>query len=92
MEKFDKEEIAGWFDESVDVLKYCKVLFADYSYGDYEGSARVIYKKYGKLYEVYGSHCSCYGLEGQWEPEETSAESLKFQDRWPFEKFDVEVI
>src|SRR5690606_7447254 len=26
----------------------------------------------GKLYEVHGSHCSCYGFEEQWQPEETT--------------------
>ena len=29
-------------------------------------------KQTGTLYENYGSHCSCFGFEGQWEPEETS--------------------
>lgn len=26
----------------------------------------------GELYEVSGSHCSCYGFEGQWEPSATT--------------------
>ena len=34
-------------------------------------------KKTGKLFENHGSHCSCYGFEGQWKPEETTAEYLK---------------
>jgi hypothetical protein len=29
---------------------------------------------------VNGSHCSCHGLEGQWEPEETSMKAL--EHRW----------
>lgn len=29
------------------------------------------------LYEVSGSHCSCYGFEGQWEPSLTILEYLK---------------
>ena len=37
----------------------------------------------GELYEVHGSHCSCYGFEGQFEPEETSVEYLK-SDRFRF--------
>lgn len=36
----------------------------------------VVFRKEDKLYEVHGSHCSCYGLEGQWSPEETSFEAL----------------
>lgn len=30
-----------------------------------------------KYFGVYGSHCSCYGFEGQFEPEEHSLEYLK---------------
>lgn len=33
----------------------------------------------GKLYEVHGSHCSCYGFEGQFQLEETTVEALKFR-------------
>ena len=31
----------------------------------------------GKLFESHGGHCSCFGFEGQWEPEETTPEYLK---------------
>ncbi len=35
-----------------------------------DSDAFIVYKaKNGKFYEVHGSHCSCYGFEGQWEPE-----------------------
>jgi hypothetical protein len=34
-------------------------------------------KETGKLYENHGSHCSCYGFEDQWAPEETSIEYLQ---------------
>lgn len=37
----------------------------------------------GKLYEVRGSHCSCYGFEGQFEPEEATVEYLK-SDKFNF--------
>lgn len=52
------------------------ILLASYAYEDYCGDAFVLFKRGGKLFEVNGGHCSCYGLEGQWEPEETSIESL----------------
>ncbi len=52
------------------------VILASYEYEDYSGDAFVLFKKDGKLYEVNAGHCSCYGLEGQWEPEETTVESL----------------
>lgn len=54
-----------------------QVIVADYEQGGYEGDAFVLFMRDGKLYEVHGSHCSCYGLEGQWEPEETTVGSLR---------------
>lgn len=53
------------------------VLLASYHTGGYEGDAFVLFKKNGKLFEVHGSHCSCYGLERQWQPEETTVESIR---------------
>lgn len=55
------------------------VLIAYYTYANYSGSAWVLFEQDGKLYEVNGSHCSCYGLEGQWCPEETDLETIKFR-------------
>ncbi len=54
-----------------------ELLFASYGGGSYEGDAFVLFRKDGKLYEVTGSHCSCYGLEGQWAPEATTVEALE---------------
>lgn len=73
-----KEEIINGFQIASRELKKCKIIFADY-YGDYDGTAHVIFMKNGKLYEVNGSHCSCNGLEDQWIPEETSIEALMFR-------------
>jgi len=36
----------------------------------------VLFKRGGKLYDVNGSHCSCFGLEDQWLPEETTVAAL----------------
>lgn len=52
------------------------ILLATYTYEDYSGDAFVLFEKGGKLFEVNGGHCSCYGLEGQWGPEETTSEAL----------------
>jgi hypothetical protein len=57
-------------------LEGVEILLASYSYADYSGSAFVLFKKDGKYYEVHGSHCSCYGLEGQWNPEEADLNEL----------------
>lgn len=57
-------------------FKGAEILLASYGTPSYEGRAFVLFRRDGKLYEVNGSHCSCYQLEGQWEPEETTAEAL----------------
>lgn len=44
------------------------IIFATYTQEDYEGWAEVIFAKGGELYMVTGSHCSCFGLEDQWDP------------------------
>lgn len=64
------------FSIDKDSVKGYKVLYAWYEYADYSGSAFVLLKKGRKLYEVNGGHCSCYGLEGQFELEETNVEAL----------------
>ena len=73
----NKEDVMGAFCVSEEQSEGVEILYAwyDTSY-DYEGYATVIFRKDGKIYEVNGSHCSCYGLEGQWEPEETSVVAL----------------
>lgn len=53
-----------------------EILLASYTYENYSGDAFVLFRRDGKLYEVNGGHCSCYGLEDQWLPEETSKEEL----------------
>lgn len=58
-------------------FKGAEILLASYGTPSYEGYAFVLFRRGGKLYEVNGSHCSCYGLEGQWEPEETTVEALR---------------
>lgn len=53
-----------------------EMIFATYGHGSYDGSAFVLYRQDGKLFTVQGSHCSCFGLEGQWSPVEVTKESL----------------
>lgn len=71
-----------------------EVLFAAYEYANYEGDCLVLYKDGGKLWLVNGGHCSCYGLEGQWSPEETTAEVVRTivreKNEWGW-RDDVEV-
>lgn len=77
----------GWWDTEAEMihdfriskgdLDGVEVLLAIYTGGGYDGSAYVIFKKDNKYYTVSGSHCSCNGLEYQWEPVETTLEALK---------------
>ena len=55
------------------------VLLASYGVYGYEGEAFVLFERDGKLYEVNAVHCSCYGLEEQWGPEETTVEALHYR-------------
>lgn len=65
------------FEISESDLDGCEILLASYGEdGGWDGVAFVLFRRDGTLYEVNGSHCSCYGLEGQWEPEETSIAAL----------------
>lgn len=73
------EDVVSNFQLSSEQLEGVEILYAMYDGGGYDGWAHVIIRKDGKLYEVNGSHCSCYGLEGQWEPEETSVTALLFR-------------
>ena len=54
-----------------------EVLIAWYEYEYYSGQAVVLYRQDNKLYLVNGGHCSCNGLEGQWEPDEVTVPQLR---------------
>ncbi len=72
----DEQGIISDFELQNDELNGAFILLAEYTTGGYEGSAFVLFERNSQLYEVNGSHCSCNGLEGQWSPEETSADAL----------------
>lgn len=72
----DKQDVESQFELEAGELRDAFILLAWYGGGCYDGSAFVLFERGGKLYEVNGGHCSCYGLEGQWDPEETSAEAI----------------
>lgn len=75
--QFDYGEGPCWdsqvpFTPKADFPKDKDIICAFYDNAGYEGSAFVLFKRGRKLFEVHGSHCSCFGLEDQWEPEETT--------------------
>jgi hypothetical protein len=85
----------GMFEEEIDIYRSFHVAPSLYNvavayYGDegYDGDAKVLLYKgpYGPLakkkfnfYFVSGGHCSCHGLEDQWQPDEVSEEWLWLQ-------------
>lgn len=62
-----------------------EILLASYGLPAYEGYAFVLLRRGDKLFEVNGGHCSCRGLEDQWQEEETSWVALKMR----FEQGDL---
>ena len=66
-------------NESIKQWEDINILFASYGCANYSGDAFVLFEKGGKLFEVNAGHCSCYGLEGQFNCEETSLEALKLR-------------
>jgi len=73
-------DIISSYDAPADALDGATVLLAWYGYGDYNGESFVLFERDGKLWEVNGSHCSCYGLEDQWCPKETSWKALAMRN------------
>ena len=78
----------GWFESWQDVERYFeleagsvvpdRVYLAAYDESDagYDGYADVVYRIGDRYFRVQASHCSCYGLEDQWAPEEYSREPI----------------
>lgn len=71
-------------------LDQYEILLAYESVGSWgcDSSSFFLLRKDGKLYQNHGSHCSCYGFEGQWEPEETEVDALKRQEYWSLGGYD----
>ena len=71
-----KQDVISAFEVKDDDMCDVFILLAWYGNECYDGSAFVLFERNGHLYEVNGGHCSCYGLEDQWDPEETTAEAI----------------
>lgn len=73
------EDVARDFELKADELarlQAARVVLAVYERYAYEGYAYVLFEHEGELYDVHATHCSCYGLEQQWEPDVTSVAFL----------------
>jgi hypothetical protein len=73
----DLEDIENEF--KIKLPEEIEILIAIYDYKNWGREAFILYEQDRYFYEVHGSYCSCYGFEGQWDPEETSEEFLFIQ-------------
>jgi hypothetical protein len=80
------EDIALDFRIDLKVIQEYEILYAWYEYADYSGQADLLLRKDDILYEVHGSHCSCMGLEDQFDPEVTFKEALLHYEYSAFPK------
>lgn len=91
----DLQDIRGQFDVEDGALYFPRedeLLFALYDAHDYDGWAWVLFVRDGQLYEVVGSHCSCFGLEEQFDPEPTTIEALAMRNyTWQLEGSGLKV-
>ena len=75
----DKSDIIKQFELDGFNLEDYEIVFASYIDCCYSGNAYILLYKDRVFYEVNANHCSCYGLEGQFSLEETTAESVRFR-------------
>jgi hypothetical protein len=87
-----------WGDKGADGVTEAKlaeelgaynILIAAELEGSYEGQSWFLLRRKvdGKLFSNYASHCSCFGYEDQWDPEETDLAYLT-SDRFRFNIYD----
>lgn len=84
--EYAEEDSKPWDEpnkEYLDNLRKYDILVAYESVGAYgcDSSSWFLLKNKedGKLYEINGSHCSCYGFEGQGELNEVPLDALKYR-------------
>jgi len=78
-----KKHLINEYTADPDVLDGLEILIAYESVGSWgcDSSSFFLFKnkETGELFEVHGSHCSCYGFENQFDLESTAVEALKFR-------------
>ena len=77
-----KSHLIGEYEAKAEIVNDLEIVIGYESVGSWgcdSSSFFLLKDKDGKLYEVHGSHCSCYGFEGQFQLEETSVDALKFR-------------
>jgi len=76
---FSVEQIENLFGLSRGELSSINLLLASYSHSDDSSYAFLLFYLDDCLYEVNASHDSEIDFNGQWQPEETSDEALRFR-------------
>jgi hypothetical protein len=72
------DKIASEYEVAPEKLAEVTILVAAQDEGGYAGASWFLVRDNttGKLQIVDGGHCSCYGFEGQWEPDDTDVDYL----------------
>jgi len=73
----NKDDVFGNFSVPEAERNKIHIILASYDIDGYDGSAMVLFIRDGKFWLVTGGHCSCYGLEDQWSPEQLTLEELR---------------
>jgi hypothetical protein len=77
-----KLHLVNQYTADPNLLNDLEILIGYESVGDWgcdSSSFFLLRDKDGNLFEVHGSHCSCFGFEDQFNLEETTVEALKFR-------------
>jgi hypothetical protein len=77
-----KLHLVNQYTADPNLLNDLEILIGYESVGDWgcdSSSFFLLRDKDGNLFEVHGSHCSCFGFENQFNLEETTVEALKFR-------------
>jgi hypothetical protein len=76
-----RDHIGEEYEVNREVVDQYDILIAYESVGSWGCDSSSFFllknKETGQLFENHASHCSCYGFEEQFEPEETTVEYLK---------------
>ncbi len=75
----DAEQLKKEFGLLGNELANVTILLATYIHDELGGEAFILFRRDGVLYEVNASHDSMGLLTGQWEPEETFLEALRYR-------------
>lgn len=73
----DLTGVAAMEDSFETSLEGHRPLYCVYEIDGYEGSSKVYTENNGRLMFNESWHCSCYGLEGMWRPEEYIPDQLR---------------